>query len=343
MSQMQIEETSRADVLRRYAIINTPPEPNFDRITRMAAGIFGFPFCALAFVDGDRFWFKSTQGLQATEMWRDRAFCQETIRRQTVFVVPDALADPQFSNAPVVSAAPHVRFYAGAPLITPSGTCIGSLCVLDTQRQDGLSADRQFILTDLAATVVELLEARARQIALVATTQEIAYLATHDPLTGLPNRRHLTDLVGTMKAGEAIAALYLDLDGFKSVNDRFGHAIGDALLQQVAARLRQVLPPDATAARLGGDEFAVILGGPDLMKKAAIVAQGVIAMLGQTYHVEGCEADIGVSIGIALADDPDRLNTSLRLSDIALYSAKSQGRGCYRFAHDAAAAIRKTA
>ncbi|CAN7278576.1 sensor domain-containing diguanylate cyclase [Rhizobium sp. LjRoot30] len=338
---MRIDEASRSDMLRRYAIIDTPPEPNFDRITRMATGIFGFPFCTLAFVDGDRFWFKSTQGLETTEMPRHRAFCQETISRQTVFVVPDALADPRFADAPVVTAAPHVRFYAGAPLLTPSGACIGSLCVLDTQPQDGFSTDQQFILTDLAATVVELLEARARQIALVATTQEITYLATHDPLTGLPNRRHLSDLVSTMKAGEAIAALYLDLDGFKSVNDRFGHAIGDALLQQVAARLRQVLPADATAARLGGDEFAVILGGADPMKKAALVAQGLITMLGQTYHVEGCEADIGVSIGIALADNHDGLDTSLRQADTALYSAKSQGRGCYCFAQDTGTTIRK--
>lgn len=338
---MRIDEASLTDVLRRYAIVDTPPEPNFDRITRMAAGIFGFPLCTLSFVDGDRFWFKSTQGLQATEMPRDRAFCEETIRRQTVFVVPDALADPQFADAPVVTAAPHVRFYAGAPLLTPSGACIGSLCVLDTQRQEGLSADRQSILADLAATVVELLEARARQIALVATTQEIAYLATHDPLTGLPNRRRLSDLVSAMKDGAPIATLYLDLDGFKSVNDRFGHAIGDALLQQVAVRLRQVLPPDATAARLGGDEFAVILGGIDPMKKAAIVAQGLITMLGQTYHVEGCEADIGVSIGIALADDRDGLDTSLRQADTALYSAKSQGRGCYCFAQDTGVVIRK--
>ncbi|MFT4002908.1 MAG: sensor domain-containing diguanylate cyclase [Rhizobium sp.] len=338
---MARDEAGRAEALRHYAIIDTPPEPNFDRITRLAAAVFGFAHCTLSFVDGDRFWFKSTQGLQATEMPRDLAFCEETLRLQSVFVVPDALADPRFAMAPVVVGAPHVRFYAGAPLIAPSGVSIGSLCVLDGERQAGFSATDQAILIDLAATVMELLEARARQIELATSTQAIAYLAAHDPLTGLPNRRHLIDIASALEPDQAMATLYLDLDGFKKVNDRFGHAVGDALLHQVADRLRQILPLGATAARLGGDEFAILLQGENLVRKAAAVAQSVIAMLGQTYFLDGCEAEIGVSVGIALAGASDDTNASLNRADTALYAAKSQGGSCYRFAAEPDAYIRK--
>ena len=330
---MQIDEAGRIDALRRYAIIDTPPEPNFDRITRMAAHFFGLPFCTLAFADSDRFWFKSTQGLDATEMPRKMAFCEETMKSRALFVVPDALADARFTGAPVVAGEPHVRFYAGAPLVTPSGACIGSLCVLDKKRKDGLSEAQQLILTDLAATVVELLEARSRQIELVETTQEIAYLATHDPLTGLPNRSRLSELVGIGEKKQPIAALYLDLDGFKGVNDRLGHAAGDAILQQVAKRLCRILPSEAISARLGGDEFAVIVPGGNLLEKAAVIAKSIIAMLGQTYFYEGHAIDIGVSIGIALTDGCQGLEVSLRRADAALYQAKSHGRNCYRFAH----------
>src|SRR3978361_1629159 len=126
-------ESSRVDALRRYEIIDTPPAPNFDRLTRVAAASLGRPVCTLALADRDRFWFKSKQGVDATDMPRSMAFCEETIRGCDVFVVPDALADRRFAEAPVVKAAPHVRFYAGAPLITPSGVAIGSLCVLDVK------------------------------------------------------------------------------------------------------------------------------------------------------------------------------------------------------------------
>ncbi len=124
---MEREDLGREDALRRYAIIDTPPEPNFDRLTRLASSIFDLPVSTLALVDNDRFWFKSRQGVDATEMPRRLAFCEQTISRNDVFVVPDAASDARFANAPVVADAPHVRFYAGAPLVTPSGARIGSL------------------------------------------------------------------------------------------------------------------------------------------------------------------------------------------------------------------------
>ncbi len=339
---MDSEELRRLDALRRYAILDTPPEPNFDRITRLASSIFNHPVCTLALADRDRFWFKSRYGVDATEMPRHMAFCDQTIQGSDVFVVRDASKDHRFAEAPVVAGPPHFRFYAGAPLVTPSGSRIGSLCVLDTEPQAGFSVTNQEILSDLAVTVVELLEARTREIELSRCTGEIAHLARHDPLTGLPNRRRLGEVSGEVcrraGTGEATALLYLDLDGFKAVNDRHGHACGDELLRQVADRLRAALPVGAHVARLGGDEFAVLIQEEGGVERAALaLAQTLVWALGRPYQISGHRLEIGVSIGIACGEHGTDLDEALREADAALYIAKAQGRGRYAFATRAAA------
>jgi diguanylate cyclase (GGDEF)-like protein len=333
---MPDDEPARADALRRYEILNTPPEPNFDRITQIAASVLGRSVCTLALADRDRFWFKSKQGVEGSEMPRRMAFCEETMHGQDVFVVPDARKDPRFAEAPVVRGAPHFRFYAGAPLITPDGTPIGSLCVLDGQPGGEFDGESRSVLTNLASLAVELLEARARQIELLTCTKDIAHLARHDPLTGLPNRRRLAEILDECKARPGayeVALLYLDLDGFKAVNDRYGHSCGDTLLAQVADRIRTCLPSSASAARLGGDEFAIILGraGPDLKRRAAFVARRLLTAIKRPFVNGAVELRIGCSIGIAVGPIATSLEGLLARADEALYGAKTRGRGRYAF------------
>src|SRR5579875_910888 len=161
---MDHPESGRLHALFGYAVLDTPPEPNFDRITKLAAAIFEKPVCTLAFADAERHWFKSRHGVDATEMPRRMSFCDVTIRSDKAFVVPDAAADPRFATAPIVAGPPHFRFYAGAPLVSPLGFRIGSLCVLDTRPDADFGPRRREILSDLARTVIELLEARSRAI-----------------------------------------------------------------------------------------------------------------------------------------------------------------------------------
>ncbi|GJD78545.1 GGDEF domain-containing protein [Methylobacterium gregans] len=160
----------------------------------------------------------------------------------------------------------------------------------------------------------------------------IAYLATRDALTGLSNRVvfHEVALEACAAAtarGAPVSLLYLDLDGFKSVNDSTGHAAGDALLRQVAERLLATVRADAQVFRLGGDEFAILHRGTD-PGEAQGLAEAVIAILHEPYHIDGVRAEIGVSVGIAQAPrdatDPQDL---LRKADLALYSAKEAGKG----------------
>ncbi|WP_284947778.1 sensor domain-containing diguanylate cyclase [Acidisoma cladoniae] len=338
------EEKRREIALQRYDIIDTLPEPNFDRITKLVASIFGLPVCTLSFVDHDRFWFKSKFGVDATEMPRSTAFCNETIRSNEVFVVANASRDPRFLNAPVVAMPPHFRFYAGAPLVAPSGACVGSLCVLDTESHQEFSINDRSILAALAATVVELLEARTRQIALAERNAQIEFLAKHDPLTGLGNRRRLQEMLEETRDESHIALFYLDLDGFKNINDRLGHAVGDTLLKQVADRIQISLPAAAHVARLGGDEFAVVLrDGISIMSTAENLARDLVMAIGRPYQIDDHSPEIGVSIGVAIVRGDYGLDASLLTADNALYVAKVTGRGRYHIVDMRVSAVAKPA
>ena len=164
---------------------------------------------------------------------------------------------------------------------------------------------------------------------------QIEFLAQHDGLTKLPNRllfnTRLDDAIGQANAGVAFALLCLDLDGFKDVNDRLGHAAGDILLREVAKRLLECIRTDDTAARLGGDEFAIVLPNTSAAE-AIMMAQRVTSELSGTHSLGAFgEADIGVSIGIACAPEhADAADALLLLADKALYAAKYSGLGIPR-------------
>ena len=165
--------------------------------------------------------------------------------------------------------------------------------------------------------------------------KQIAYLAEYDTLTELSNRnlfqRTLTGALETA-AGDQLAIFCLDLDGFKTVNDVFGHSVGDELLRQVAGRLRQCVGEQAMVARLGGDEFAILQRGREQPEGANALALAVTKALNAPYDLAGSHAVVGASVGIAVfprdASRPDEL---LKCADMALYSAKADGRGTCRF------------
>jgi diguanylate cyclase (GGDEF)-like protein len=165
---------------------------------------------------------------------------------------------------------------------------------------------------------------------------QIAHMALHDPLTDLPNRRlfrqRLEAALHRVEWGEPCAVLCLDLDQFKAVNDTLGHPVGDALLKAVTDRLHRMVRQTDTVARLGGDEFAIVQTGVNQPEDATTFAERLMHELALPYDIAGHHVVTGVSIGIAIAPedgaDPDLL---LRSADIALYQAKSDGRGRLRF------------
>ncbi len=163
------DELERISKLESYQILDTPPEQAFDRITRLASQLIGVPIALVSLVDKERQWFKSRQGLNAVETPRDIAFCAHAILEEGVFEVSDTLTDPRFANNPLVTSDPSIRFYAGAPLNTPDGFNLGTLCAID-RKPRVLSDSHRQILTDLASIVVDEMELR---VALKSTRKRI--------------------------------------------------------------------------------------------------------------------------------------------------------------------------
>jgi diguanylate cyclase (GGDEF)-like protein len=165
---------------------------------------------------------------------------------------------------------------------------------------------------------------------------KIAFLAKHDPLTGLANRTLLTERItralDEAARGSDFAILFLDLDRFKGVNDTLGHDAGDELLRQVAARLSNAVDEGSTIARLGGDEFVVLQTGVKGPEDAAKLAARLVKRLGAPYRIGPNEIVIGASVGVDISTRGGRTADGLlKNADIALYMAKSQGRGVFRF------------
>jgi len=162
------------------------------------------------------------------------------------------------------------------------------------------------------------------------------YLAHHDSLTGLGNRLLFKEqleeaLKDVSIAPHPLAVLFLDLDGFKAVNDTLGHSVGDLLLKLVATKLRDILPRTDRIARLGGDEFAILQISSTQPGSSIALAEKIIEVVGQPSSIDGHDVTVGASVGIAVAH-PGNMNTEnfLKSADLAMYSAKSDGRGTYR-------------
>ena len=152
------DEQRRLAALHSYKILDTPNEERFDRIVRMAARVFGSPIGLISLVDKDRQWFKATIGLDAKETPRAISFCTYAIQQRDVFVVGDAAGDERFANNPLVTGEPKIRFYAGAPLITPGGQAIGTVCVIDHMPWMDLPDFAKEALQDYAAAIMDWLE-----------------------------------------------------------------------------------------------------------------------------------------------------------------------------------------
>lgn len=247
------DEHKRLESLRSLKILDTSPEERFDRLTRLAKRLFGVPISLISLVDDDRQWFKSSIGLSATELPRDLSFCGHAILGDEAFLVPDAALDERFSDNPLVTGDPGIRFYAGCPLTVANGSKIGTLCLIDQQPRV-LSEDDRELLADLAAMA----------------EQEIAavQLATMDELTLLSNRRGFIALAQhainvCRRQGKSAVLFFFDLSKFKQINDTFGHAEGDRAIVSFSAALRSVFRDSDVVGRLGGDEFVVLLTDAD--------------------------------------------------------------------------------
>ena len=318
------DEAGRLAALDRHAILDTPPEAPFERITTLVGTILQAPMVTISLVDRDRQWFKARVGIDACETPRAVSFCSHTIRARTPLLVPDARVDPRFRDSPLVTGAPHIASYAGVPLTTRDGYNLGALCVLDRVPRFYSPAQIE-ILTTFAALVVDEIELRE--------------IASRDHLTGVLTRRAFlaTAADAIARSDRAAALLLLDLDHFKAVNDRFGHAAGDTVLESVAATCGALLRTDDSLGRLGGEEFAIVLAGADVTAALAVAERCRGAIAGLTFTEPGLA--VTASVGVAALDAMMTIPEAwLDAADLALYAAKGSGRNrCRVFARAIAA------
>ncbi|MBI2212554.1 MAG: sensor domain-containing diguanylate cyclase [Acidobacteria bacterium] len=327
---LPLDESTRLDALRSLAILDTPAEERFDRVTRLAHRVFDAPVIALALVDSTRVWFKSSCGIAFPQLARDVSFAGHAIHASDTFVVEDTRKDPRFSDNPLVTAEPFVRFYAAQPLTTVDGSVVGVLELLD-QRTRSLSERDIADFRDLA----RIAETELRNPVYSKGQEELlredggtAATARIDPLTRLWSRGAVVDILQrelshARRDSSGLGMLLVDVDHLRDLNATNGHEAGDAALQEIVRRIRTNLRPYDSVGRFGGEEFLIVLPGTD--REGTILAGERIRIAVEKEELSKGIA-MSVSIGAAAAGPAASDSAALiRLAEHALSRAKSLG------------------
>ena len=247
----------------------------------------------------------------------------------------DYLADPKLNYLHDRVREGQVQSGAALPLLK-QGDAIGVLLFL-SHELGAFTPELVTLLQRMADNISFALENFDRALEKKQAEERMEYLATHDGLTGLPNRTMFNHLLNaSIRVGRRyqrnFALMFIDLDGFKEVNDTLGHAAGDAVLVEASKRLRGCLRDSDVVARLGGDEFVVILNEVAESHRAGKVAANLIAALGKPVRLSEQECAVTASVGIALFPaDGDDEETLIKHADIAMYLAKEEGKNDFRF------------
>ena len=261
MSTSRYSEAERLATLRATGLLDSPPSEEFDRITRLVCKTFDAPMAIIGFIDADRQWFKSEIGMGVRETCREDAFCNHTIRQQSVMVVEDSLRDSRFVNNPLVTGAPHIRFYAGAPLRLLNGHILGALCVLD-HRPRSFDAHQIRQLEDFAALAVA-------QINLQCS------FARLDEATLLPNRNQLlADLAGlcvSEPGGERTLALVelMSTEVLMDVRRAVGTDSIERLYHQAGRQIALWVGDTTRVYRTDSSHLALVLKGSSVTETRA--------------------------------------------------------------------------
>jgi diguanylate cyclase (GGDEF)-like protein len=320
--------------LVRHGLRTEPPTVALERLCRLASRMLSADAASVTIVED----VQTTVAVDRLDLRPDgvtvpldESFCARAMVTRRVLPVTDASKHPWVKHT---AAAREGRIvgYLGAPLLLSDGHTLGALCVFSDAPRSWTEREEQ-LLTDLAASTSTELELRVAATDLassladtVAARDQLAYAASHDGLTDLANRSLLTITMEQALEGLGdVALLYLDLDGFKPINDRYGHAAGDTLLITVADRLRGAVPSDALVARLGGDEFAVLCpaSSPTLARR---LADDLHATLLRPIELDGHTVEVGASVGLVttsmLAGSPVSSDGLLSAADAAMFEAK---------------------
>jgi len=345
-AELPSNEAARLEALLNYQVLDTLPEDAYDDITLLASEICGTPMAAVSLIDSTRQWFKSKVGLAIPETARDKAFCAHAILQPDITVVSNTQADERFADNPLVTGEPWIRFYAGAPLLTPKGEALGTLCVID-QVQRTLTEKQINSLRALSRQVMAQLELR-RHVGLQEKNQRIlknyqdmlertnALLqkqSVTDDVTGFNNTRflhqYLDQCLGPTSAElEKLTLVFFDMDNFKQVVDKHGHLLGAKVLKEVAEVVHSYLDTEDRIVRYGGDEYIVILpgqAGEDAHSKVEAIRKGISS----TSYLQQEEIHLRITASFGLARFPNDARDKKQLlmaADQCLFKSKKEGK-----------------
>ncbi len=332
-------EDARLAELASLRIPFEDPLQELQALCEVAARIAGTPVALVSLVLEDEQRFAANIGLEGvTGTPRSVAFCAHAIMGDDLLVVTDANRDERFASNPLVTGEPGIRAYAGAPLNTDADLRVGTLCVIDFEPRP-FTPEQIADLEKLGHAAAGILNAHRAKLDLageLAKAKErevqLRHAARHDGLTGLLNaktfREAAADAIARSYEAVPMALVLVDVDHFKTVNDRYGHALGDAYLRGFAAALRDNSPDDALIGRLGGDEFAVLLTGFGQHDHTTDEIIGRwrdgLKNLARTM----ARNELGrASIGVAFTPDHAQMLEPLyQFADVALYASKENGR-----------------
>ncbi|MEO6205309.1 MAG: sensor domain-containing diguanylate cyclase [Mycobacteriales bacterium] len=277
---------------------------------RLACGV---PIAVINIVGTDLQTYPAEVGVGApcTEVPDGVSFCAEVVETGQALAVADAARHPIYANNPMVLDG-VIGAYAGVPLID-KGVVLGSVSIFDGSARD------------FSPEVLEILGHQAR---LAASVLSLRRKARTDVLTGLPNRErlldHLRSAIARLDRHPGLACvLYFDLDGFKDINDKWGHAVGDAVLVELGQRLLAALRPTDTVSRFGGDEFVAVCEDIETVDDAEALAARIVQDVSADWYVDGRRLKVNVSIGCALtASSATQPTMLLHDADEAMYKAK---------------------
>lgn len=328
-------EAERQKSLESLNILETAIEERFERVTRLASRLIGTPIAAISLIDGNRQWFKSVQGFDATETSREISFCGHTILGDGPFVIEDATKDQRFTDNPIVTGPMALRFYAGIPVRSPEGFKIGSLCVIDREPRT-LTPSQMEDLKDLAAMVEVEIKSKQLAVAQLRMNEELEQAKKAvlvDPLTRLWNRAGADEFLKrqhqvAVQNGEKFCIGMVDIDFFKKINDTYGHAAGDEVLREVARRILRSMRNKDFACRMGGEEFLIVIADPMATEALRVAGEVREKVRSTPVQVDGHEVKVTISMGLAYFDPASMVpcDEVIRLADAGLYRAKETGR-----------------